>query len=538
MKAFSGPLGRLILVLASLLAFASTARAEPRPLSENDEAIYRAAFQDVRMGRFAEGINRARNASDPVLLGQLQFEVLFHRDYTATFEELSAWLAEYADHAQAPRAYALAMRRIPAGASEPRLPLSMAAARAYSVHTGVPESVLADRAARRSLNDGYLERAWELGGITGDWWVAGMAAYRLGRFEDAFTAFERVAIDASEDIWIRAGAGYWAARSLTEARRPQESTTWLRLAARWPNTFYGQVAMRQLGYEPLILNAPWIPTAENVVVIDAPPIDEIGAATFAGSDLRARRTAALAQLGRREEALAELRLGSLGAETSAARLNWATLGESLSYRLGLARATRIDATEYALPDLQPLGGFSTERALVYAICRKETRFNAEARSSAGAYGMMQVMPATASELTGDPLYRREPQALFDPAVNLRLGQNYIEYVMAMEPIQGDLLRAVVAYNGGPGPIYDARRALGPDADSLLMIENIPVAQSRQYVEDVVAAYWIYQRLMGGRLATLDAVVAGDAVIPLVLDRAPIAPTPAVVDAVESAAAAS
>lgn len=263
-----------------------------------------------------------------------------------------------------------------------------------------------------------------------------------------------------------------------------------------------------------------------------------GAATFAGSDLRARRTAALAQLGRREEALAELRLGSLGAETSAARLNWATLGESLSYRLGLARATRIDATEYALPDLQPLGGFSTERALVYAICRKETRFNAEARSSAGAYGMMQVMPATASELTGDPLYRREPQALFDPAVNLRLGQNYIEYVMAMEPIQGDLLRAVVAYNGGPGPIYDARRALGPDADSLLMIENIPVAQSRQYVEDVVAAYWIYQRLMGGRLATLDAVVAGDAVIPLVLDRAPIAPTPAVVDPVESAAAAS
>ena len=536
MKAFSGPLGRLILVMASLVAFASAARAEPRPLSENDEAIYRAAFQDVRQGDFAEAINRARNASDPVLLGQLQFEILFHRDYTATFDELSAWLAEYSDHAQAPRAYALAMRRIPSGAPEPRLPQSMAGVRAYSIHTGVPESVLADRAARRSLNDGYLERAWELGGITSDWWVAGMAAYRLGRFEDAFTAFERVAIDASEDIWIRAGAGYWAARSLTQARRPQQAVDWLRLAARWPNTFYGQIAMRQLGHEPLILNAPWIPTAENVVVIDAPPIDEIGAATFAGSDLRARRTAALAQLGRREEALAELRLGSLGAETPADRLNWAVLGESLSYRLGVQRATRIDAAEYPLPDLQPLGGFSTERALVYAICRKETRFNAEARSGAGAYGIMQVMPATATELSGDPIYRREPDALLDPAVNLRLGQNYIEYVMAMDAIQGDLLRAVVAYNGGPRPILDARRALGVDADSLLLIENIPVAQSRQYVEDVVAAYWIYQRLMGGRLETLDAVVAGQAVIPLALDRSPTPPTPLVVETVETASA--
>lgn len=523
MKAFGGRFGRLLLILAGLMALAAPTRAEPRPLSEADESIYRAAFQQVRQGRFAEGISRASNASDPALLGQLQFEVMFHRDYTATFEELSAWLQRYADHASAPRAYALAMRRRPAGAPEPRLPEAMAGERAYSLHTGISAEVLADRAARRALNDGNLQRAWELGGITGDWWVAGMAAYRMGRFDDAFSAFERVAIDPAEDIWIRSGAGYWAARALTSGRRPQQATDWLRVAARWPNTFYGQVAMRQLGYEPLILNAPWIPAGDNVVVIEAPPVDEIGAVALTGTDARARRAAALAQLGRREEALAELRLGVRLAGTPDARLAWSMLGESLAYRLGLARSTRIDAADYPMPDLQPLGGFSSERALVYAICRKETQFRAEARSSAGAYGMMQVMPATATELTGDLIYVRQPEVLFDPAVNLRLGQNYIEYVMAMEPIQGDLLRAVVAYNGGPGPIYEARRMLGPDADSLLIIENIPVAQSRQYVEDVVASYWIYQRLMGGRLATLDAAVAGQPHIPIALDRAPPAP---------------
>jgi hypothetical protein len=108
---------------------------------------------------------------------------------------------------------------------------------------------------------------------------------------------------------------------------------------------------------------------------------------------------------------------------------------------------------------------------------------------------------------------------------MRLGQAYINSVLSMDAIQGDLLRAVVAYNGGPRPVIDARRALGADADSLLIIENIPVSQSRQYVEEVVAAYWIYQRLLGGKLDTLDAVVAGYPIVHLALDYVPPPPTP-------------
>ena len=71
--------------------------------------------------------------------------------------------------------------------------------------------------------------------------------------------------------------------------------------------------------------------------------------------------------------------------------------------------------------------------------------------------------------------------------------------------------------------------LGSDADSLLIIESIPVAQSRQYVEEVVAAYWIYQRLLGGSTATLDAVVAEQPVVPAALDRSVTPPAPLVAD---------
>ena len=516
-------LGGLATVAAAFVLISAPARAEPRPLSESDEAAYRAAFLDVRRGDFAAALDRAGRVSDRSLYGQLQFEILFHRDYTATFEELSAWLAEYADLADAPRAYTLALRRLPPGGVEPRLPPAIAAARAYQASAGMVE--FREREARHQLNDGYLQRALEVGQIQGDWWVAGMAAFRLGRYGEAFQAFERVAIDPSESGWIRSGAGYWAARSLIQDRRQEQAADYLRLAARWPDTFYGQIAMRQLGAEPLILNAPWITPGPNTIVFSPPEVDEAAAEAFTRANSHARRVAALAQIGRTEDAIEELRLATLNAPSAEERLQWAILGESLASRLGLQRSSQIDAADYPLPDLQPQGGFVIPRGLVFAIARKESRFDPEARSGAGAYGLMQVMPATAAELAGDPVFRREPDRLFDASVNMRLGQAYINSVLSMDAIQGDLLRAVVAYNGGPRPVMDARRALGADADSLLIIENIPVSQSRQYVEEVVAAYWVYQRLLGGKLETLDAVVAGYPIVHVALDYEPPPPAP-------------
>lgn len=72
----------------------------------------------------------------------------------------------------------------------------------------------------------------------------------------------------------------------------------------------------------------------------------------------------------------------------------------------------------------------------------------------------------------------------------------------------------------------AVRKLGPDADPLLLIETIDVPQARDYVEKVVAAYWIYQRMNGRPLHTLDAVASGATRVPLALDYIPPPPPPA------------
>ena len=69
----------------------------------------------------------------------------------------------------------------------------------------------------------------------------------------------------------------------------------------------------------------------------------------------------------------------------------------------------------------------------------------------------------------------------------------------------------------------AVRKLGPDADPLLLIETIDVPQARDYVEKVVASYWIYQRMFGGPLKTLDALASGARGAPIALDY--VAPPP-------------
>jgi len=467
-----------------------------------------------------------------VLLGQVEFERLFHPDYAATYEELAAWLEEYSDLPCAPRAYNLALRRRPDGAPEPKRPSSVSG-RTWSSVVAAGGGASADdptKAARIALNNEDLHGAVTLGEQIGDWWVVGLARYRLGEFAGAKTAFERVLGDPTEDGWVRSGAAFWAARSAGRSGQHDQVQALLRQAGAWPATFYGQIALRQLGEEPAIHNLGPTPyqaaTLQRVAYapeetdVDAEELNE-----FIRSDDRARRTVAYYEVGRGSDARDELRTGLRSALTDRGRQLWAALGRALGPRVtGVSDdARRIDADRYPQPDIQPDGGFTVERSLVYAIARKETDFNARARSAVGAYGLMQVMPTTAAELAGDRGFVSEPDRLYDPAVNARLGQAYVNKVLAMPAINGDLLRVAASYNAGPGPMVAAVRKLGHDADPLLLIETIDVPQARDYVEKVVAAYWIYQRLNGRPLNTLDAVASGATLVPLSLDYLPPPP---------------
>lgn len=536
----------------ALSALAGTVHAEEverraiTALSAADRLSYTTAFDALRRGDLDAAREAARQAQDRVLLGQVEFERLFHADYTATYEELSLWLDEYNDLPCADRVYSLAMRRRPDGAPEPRQPSRMGFSRTWTGVAAAGGNTEGDplKAARVALNHDDLTGAVTLGTQIGDWWTVGLAQYRLGEFAAAKTAFETVLNDPTEDGWVRSGAAFWAARSAGRSGQQDRVQPLLRRSAAWPATFYGQIALHQLGEDPAIENMGPRPYAservqrasyqvEEPIGVDSNELDE-----FLRSEPRARRTVAFFEVGRRGDAREELKTGLRAAATEKGRQLWAALGRALGPRVTGSGddVTRVDADRYPQPVIDPEGGFTVERSLVYAIARKETDFNPRARSAVGAYGLMQVMPTTAAELANDRTFVTDPERLFEPAVNARLGQAYINRVLAMPAINGDLLRAAASYNAGPGPMVAAVRKLGHDADPLLLIETIDVPQAREYVEKVVAAYWIYQRMNGRPLHTLEAVASGATRVAISLDYVP--PPPVAAQPVEMASAAT
>src|SRR5690606_35311092 len=163
---------------------------------------------------------------------------------------------------------------------------------------------------------------------------------------------------------------------------------------------------------------------------------------------------------------------------------------------------------YPVPDWQPSGGFKLDRALIFAFMRQESEFFTRAESHAGARGLMQLMPATASYISRDRTLARNKDRLYDPAFNMALGQQYIEYLMAKQEMGGNLFFVASAYNGGPGNLSRWLQRIDFKDDPLLFIESIPLDETRDYVERVMANMWIYRMRMGQDVSSLDAVAAG------------------------------
>jgi soluble lytic murein transglycosylase-like protein len=168
----------------------------------------------------------------------------------------------------------------------------------------------------------------------------------------------------------------------------------------------------------------------------------------------------------------------------------------------------LGASLYPVPPWSPRDGFRLDRALIYAFMRQESSFDPQARSPDGARGLMQLMPATASALDRKREFRGDARdELFDPALNLSLGQRYLAELLASRRVRGDLLRLAVAYNAGPGNLGNWERLMDYGGDPLLFIESLPTLETRLFAERVLANLWIYRVRLGQPTPSLDALAA-------------------------------
>lgn len=535
------------------------ASALPRPLAPGDAARLARVFRLQAEGRAAEAAAEAERIADRRLMGHvLADRWLRGLPPAPSAAELTRWLAAYADHPDAPQLHALLLRV--AGPDSPlpfALPGGEESGDAFAEITEGParspaRNLVLERRIRDLGREGEIARALALiaSSRIGDAgymlslramlartlfergedaaalslaldilreadqrrlpvpqaaFVGGLAAWGLGRADQALALFEAAARSPAATGPFRAAAAFWTARAAIAARRPSLYVPWMLQAAQENRAFYGMVARRILG---LPFGFAW----------------EAGATSHPAETLAETaggwRALALLQIGQIERAEAELAqllpLARGNAALSAGILAAARAHglAALEGRVRLLAETRDgtprDLALHPMPALMPLGGYRTDPALLYALARQESNFRPAAVSAAGARGLMQLLPSTAAYVAQDSSLRgRAGRArLHDPAFSLELGQRYLHYLTTHGAVGEDLIRLLAAYNNGPGNVARWLPAASHRDDPFLFIEAIPVPETRAFVQRVLGYSWIYASRLGLPTPSLDALAAG------------------------------
>lgn len=135
--------------------------------------------------------------------------------------------------------------------------------------------------------------------------------------------------------------------------------------------------------------------------------------------------------------------------------------------------------------------YNNDLALMIALIREESHFNTYAQSSVGAIGLMQLMPQTAHDVGTNLGITFNTSDLFNPELNIKLGNIYYSSVKKMANNMD--MSAVAGYNGGIGSVQRWKNTLSySDTDEF--VEQIPYDETRNYVKKVFRSYWNYVRI--------------------------------------------
>jgi soluble lytic murein transglycosylase len=324
-------------------------------------------------------------------------------------------------------------------------------------------------------------------------WVGGTAAMKIGRPSDAIHLFDLYAHGARSPQ-TRSKGFYWAARAAAAAGRTDESQSYFEQAATAPDQFYGQLAIEKLGrHVPAPPVSATIPTEEE-------------RAAFLRRDL-VRAAKALGQMGRWQDQTLFVRAIAQQAKTDDERQLAADFGRQIG-RLDLgvwvAREARSKGENFysraSFPDVPIAPGFSRYWALAQAITRQESSFDRMAVSNAGARGMMQLMPGTArQQASALSLPYDFGRLTSDPSYNMMLGTGYFSTLL--DQWGGNAALAVASYNAGVGNVRKWVAQNGdprmPGTDMVRWIEDIPYAETRNYVQRVLENAVVYDTLAPG-----------------------------------------
>jgi len=380
---------------------------------------------------------------------------------------------------------------------------SLAAASMYeaaNVHLRVDEMDEAVSVYKLLIN-GYPESDLVVDAL----WQVGWINFRSGDYEEAIKFFSEMESGFPESVLYERSA-YWAARASHKVGDTETAKYYLnKLVARSPLSYYGILAERRAKEFGIELEQV---TNQQLSLQSSSKVDE--------ASLHIEKTVRLFELGFRTDGMKEFAKAK-SAKTDE-RYFWydamlIAYGEDIydqviyiskvHFKDVVAGAAEMPDTGFwkmAYPqgyinvvaneaernDIDPL--------ILHALIKEESSYNPLAVSSAGAVGLMQIMPTT-GEFIADKISLNNYNISFlnDYRINIKLGSWYLAYTLSQ--FDGSIVRALAAYNGGPGNVSKWEKKFG-DLEDDEFIESIPFWETKEYVKKVLRSYWEYKRIYG------------------------------------------
>src|SRR6185312_3303025 len=297
-------------------------------------------------------------------------------------------------------------------------------------------------------------------------------------------------------------ANYWLGRAKAALGDGKGAKAAYTTAAHYGTIYYGLLARGELGLKPVELRDMPSTAGSEAAFNERPVVQAIG--LLMADDQSDMAGALLRNLAQTQlKAGSELVLAARLAQKIDAHHLAITIAD-----IADKRGMPLDLFSFPKDGLPTTKLADIDTAAIYAIARTESRFQADAVSSSGAKGLMQLMPTTARETAKKLGVAYSASKLTsDPEYNAQLGSSYL--ASQLQSYDGSLLLAAAAYNAGAGNANKWIALFGDprlaNVDPVLWVELIPFQETRRYVQRVLGNYLVYRARLG--LDAIDPVAA-------------------------------
>ena len=344
-------------------------------------------------------------------------------------------------------------------------------------------------------------------------WLLGFIAYRfINKIDLAKTHF-KTAYENSENAVRISKNAFWLGEVYLSQNDVVAAIDWYKDASQYFHTFYGFLADNRL---QTLSNKYMAPVGLSLDDTTTPNIPKEIKQHFKNRELvkvleatknhdkskKYRRYFYYKLIEEIDDPYEEILLINLAQSNDELEIVISTLNKKQHYLPNKKSYKKLNKT--AIKQIKLINKGRCFISLVHSIIRQESAFNEKAQSSAGALGLMQLMPSTAQDEAQKLNISITDSDLYKPSINLTLGSNHVKGLM--EKYNNDIVKILYAYNAGPGNLQKYENSIKnlKGLTTLETIELIPIKETRVYIKNVLRNRFYYDKLF--KCKTKDKII--------------------------------